>query len=191
MGQDKALMPLQGRPVIQHVLENLAPMANEVLISANSPELYAFLHIKVLPDEKAGLGALGGLQTALKSARYPFVAAVGCDMPFANRSLFEYELDTIVKTESDVVIPATAEGLEPLHAIYRREACLPAIESALERGNYRLTGWLEEVKALVVPAAVTLQFDPKGQAFRNLNTPEEFHAADEEIKPDNPTSGSG
>ncbi len=182
MGQDKALMSLQGRPLIQHVLERLAPMADEVLLSANSPDIYSFLHLEVLPDEKPGQGALGGLFTTMKAAKYPFVAAVGCDMPFANRSLFEYELDSIVKTGANVVIPATAEGLEPLHAIYRRESCLPAIRSALEAGNFQLIGWLKDVEVLSVPPQVIVQFDPMRRAFRNLNTAEEFLAAAEEIR---------
>lgn len=177
-------MPLQGRPLIQHVVDRLSPMADEILLSTNSPAAYIFLNMAILPDEEPGQGALGGLYSVLRAAQHPFVAAVGCDMPFASRSLFEYELDSLIKTDADVVIPATANGLEPLHAVYRRDTCLPVIKSALEARNYKLTGWLKDVNAQVVSAEVTGQFDPGGVVFRNLNTPEEFRLAEERIKLD-------
>jgi molybdopterin-guanine dinucleotide biosynthesis protein A len=179
MGQDKALMPLLGRPLIQRVLERLSRIADEVILSTNAPAEYAFLKIRTLPDMKAGQGALGGLYTILEAAKYPHVAAVACDMPFASPALFEYELELSLKNEADVVIPSTAEGLEPLHAIYRRETCLPIIRAALEAKSYKMTGWLHEANVRVVPPEVTVQFDPKGLAFKNLNTPEEFAQAEE------------
>jgi len=179
MGQDKALMPLLGRPLVQWVLERLAPLANEVILSTNTPADYAFLNVLALPDLQAGQGALGGLYSVLQAASNAHVAAVACDMPFASRDLFEYEYELSLKTEADVVIPATAEGLEPLHAIYRGESCLPFIRSALEAKNYKLIGWLGEANVRVVPPEVTVQFDPKGLAFKNLNTLEEFAQAEE------------
>jgi molybdopterin-guanine dinucleotide biosynthesis protein A len=185
MGQDKALMPLLGRPLITHILERLSPIADEIIISTNSPSDYSFLDIPILPDLQPGTGALGGLYTALNAAKYPFVAAVACDMPFASRSLFEYELDFIVKTEADVVIPSTPEGLEPLHAIYHRETCLPVVQSALGAKSLKLTGWLPEVNFRLVPPEVILQFDPEGLAFWNLNTPEEFLLAEARVNLEN------
>ena len=182
MGQDKALMPLLGRPLIQRVIERLAPMANEILLSTNMPADYAFLKIRTLPDLQAGQGALGGLYTALEAAKFPNVAAVACDMPFASRALFEYELELILKTEAEVVIPSTPEGLEPLHAVYHRETCLPMIRAALEAKNYKMIGWLSQANVRVIPPEVTSQFDPKGLAFRNLNTPEEFAVAEDLAK---------
>ena len=181
MGQDKALIPLQGQPLVQRVLDRLSPIAAEVILSTNTPAAFSFLNIATLPDEEAGQGALGGLRTVLKAAAYPFVAAVACDMPFASAKLFEYELDLIQKTEADVVIPFSADGLEPLHAVYRCEACLPVIEKTLKAGNYRMTEWLDEVNVQIVPLKVGSQFDPGGWAFWNLNTREEFAEAKKEI----------
>ncbi len=182
MGRDKGLMPFLGHPLILRTLERLAPIADEIILSTNTPADYAFLNIPILPDLQPGHGALGGLYTALNAAKNPYVAAVACDMPFANRALFEYELDFIIKTEADVVIPSTLDGLEPLHAVYQREACLPVIQSALQAKRYKLIGWLHQVNVQLVQPEVILQFDPHGLAFRNLNTPEEFTQAEELVK---------
>ncbi len=182
MGKDKALLPLKGRPLIEYVLERLSPMADEIILSTNTPAAFSFLNLATLPDELPGQGPLGGLYTVLKAASTPCVAAVACDMPFASQSLFEYELELLQKTEADVVIPLSPDGLEPLHAVYHRETCLPVIEAALKGKNYRMLDWLNDVNVQIVPPEVAAQFDPDGLAFWNLNTPEEFRLAEEELE---------
>jgi molybdopterin-guanine dinucleotide biosynthesis protein A len=67
MGEDKALKPFLGRPLIQRVIERLALMADEVLVTTNRPEAFAFLNLPLFPDLKPGR-ALGGLYTALASS---------------------------------------------------------------------------------------------------------------------------
>jgi molybdopterin-guanine dinucleotide biosynthesis protein A len=182
MGQDKALMSFLGRPLIQHILERLAPLVDEVLLSTNRPADYAFLSLQMQADIHPDCGALGGLYTMLNSAQNPMVAAVACDMPFANPELFEYEKELLTKSGADVVIPSTLEGLEPLHAVYLRENCLPVIRSAIEAGKLKLTGWLTEVNVRLVPPEEIALFDPCGLAFWNINTPEEFRLAEEQAK---------
>jgi molybdopterin-guanine dinucleotide biosynthesis protein A len=182
MGQDKALMPFLGRPLILRILDRISPIADEVLLSTNRLADYAFLDLSLHPDLQPGRGALGGLYTVLKAAKYPFVAAVACDMPFANPDLFEYELRLLSESGADVVIPSTPQGLEPLHAVYRAGNCLPVIKRALDAGKLKLVGWLPEVTIRIVPPEETARFDPQGLAFWNLNTPEEFRQAEERAR---------
>ena len=82
MGEDKALKTFLGRPLIQRVAEQLSPIADELIVTTNRPEEYAFLNLPLFPDLKPGRGALGGLYTAIASAKHPLVAVVACDMPF-------------------------------------------------------------------------------------------------------------
>src|SRR5512141_666268 len=89
MGENKALKPFLGRPLIQRVVERLAPIADEVLITTNQPDQFAFLKVPLFPDQRPGRGALGGLHTAIASAHEPYVAVVACDMPFASAQLLQ------------------------------------------------------------------------------------------------------
>ena len=132
MGENKALKPFLGRPLIQRVIERLAPIADELLVTTNEPAALSFLNIPRFADLKPGRGALGGLYTALAVARHPHVAVVACDMPFASASLLVAAEGLLEQEAADVVIAETPEGFEPLHALYRRETCLPAVESAIE-----------------------------------------------------------
>jgi molybdopterin-guanine dinucleotide biosynthesis protein A len=178
MGRDKALMPFLGRPLILQVMERLAAFADEVIITTNQPADYTFLGLPLFADLQPGRGTLGGLYTAINAAKHPLVAVVACDMPFASRALFEYERDLLVESGADVVISSTAEGLEPLHAVYRRATCLPAIQDALAAGEWKLIAWFPNVKVRTLTPEETARHDPQGLAFLNLNTPEDFRQAE-------------
>ncbi len=178
MGQDKALMPFLGRPLIQRVVDRLAPIADELIVTTNRPQDYRFLGLPLFPDLKPDRGALGGLYTALSSAACEVVAVVACDMPFASASLIEAADRLLVQEEVDVVIPDSGDGLEPLHAVYRRETCLTAIESAIDADQWRLISWFPQVKVRILQPDEIKPYDPSGLAFWNLNTPEEFAEAE-------------
>ena len=187
MGEDKALKPFLGRPLIQRVIENLAPIADEMIVTTNRPAEYGFLNtsarsVRLIPDLKPGRGALGGLYTAVASATSPFVAVAACDMPFASKNFFESAYSLMVKEEADVVIAKTDEGYEPFHALYRRETCLPAIEAAIDADQWKVIAWFPQVKVRMLSLDEMKTFDPSGLCFWNVNTPEDFAKAEELAK---------
>jgi molybdopterin-guanine dinucleotide biosynthesis protein A len=178
MGEDKALKPFLGRPLIQRVVDRLQPIADELIVTTNRPEDYSFLNLRLLSDIKPGRGALGGLYTAIASATHPIVAVVACDMPFASARLIEAMGRFLVENEADVVIAKSDEGYEPLHAVYRRETCLPAIESAIDADQWKVIAWFPQVKVRVLTSEEIRSSDPDGLAFWNVNTPDEFAEAE-------------
>lgn len=178
MGEDKALKPFLGRPLIQRVIDRLAPIADELLVTTNRPDDYAFLGLRLIPDLMPGRGALGGLYTALASASGDMVVVVACDMPFASASLIQAATRLLVEEEADVVIAKTAEGYEPFHAVYRRATCVPAIQSAIEADKWKVIAWFPSVKVRELSLEEMKQLDPSGLAFSNVNSPEEFAEAE-------------
>lgn len=183
MREDKALKPFLGKPLIQRVVDRLSTIADELIVTTNRPADYTFLNasshsIRLIPDLKPGRGALGGLYTAIASASHPFVAVVACDMPFASTSFIESTHSLMVREEADVVIAKTDEGYEPLHALYRRETCLPAIAAAIEADQWKVIAWFPQVKARTLSPDELKTFDPSGLCFWNVNTPEEFSQAE-------------
>ena len=178
MGQDKALMNFRGVPLVQYVMARLVPLADEIIVTTNAPENYQFLNVPLYPDIRPDRGALGGLYTALASASHDQVAVVACDMPFASYPFFETASKLLVTREADVVIPQTEHGYEPLHALYRREICLPPIEAALDADKWRVISWFDRVRVHALTIEETAEFNPDGLAFWNLNTPEDFAKAE-------------
>ncbi len=182
MGEDKALKPFLGRPLIQRVIDRMKPIADEIIVTTNQPAGYEFLGLHLVSDLKPGRGALGGLYTAIASAASPLVAVVACDMPFTSDRLFEGARRIMDEENVDVVIAKTDEGYEPLHALYRRETCLPAIESAIEADQWKVISWFPQVKVRVLTPDEVKSFDPSGLCFWNLNTPEEFVEAEKRAR---------
>jgi molybdopterin-guanine dinucleotide biosynthesis protein A len=186
MGEDKALKTFLGRPLIQRVIERLSPIADEVIVTTNRPDEYSFLNtstssvqrLRLIPDLKPDRGALGGLYTAIASASNPTVAVLACDMPFASATLIEAASRLLIEEQADVVIAKTDEGYEPIHAVYRRETCLPAIEAAINADLWKVIAWFPQVKVRVLTSDEIKRYDPSGLAFWNVNTPEEFLEAE-------------
>ncbi|MGB9673983.1 MAG: molybdenum cofactor guanylyltransferase [Anaerolineales bacterium] len=179
MGRDKALVPFLGQPLIQRVLERLRHIADEHIITTNHPANYRFLGLPLITDIFPGRGALGGLYTALQAARYPYVAIVACDMPFANAQLFKMMFEILEKSKADAVIPQWQEGNEPFHAVYRKETSLPLVKEAIEEGYWRADAWYGSANIRFLSAQEVMLVDPQGLTFRNVNTPEELAAAEE------------
>ncbi len=177
MGQDKALLPFLGQPLIQRVLERVTPLADEILVTTNNPEAYGFLAVPVLADTLPGRGALGGLYTALRAASNAEVVVIACDMPFVNPELLRSEMGLLQSSGADLVIPQLEGGLEPFHAVYRKESCLPEIEWALAADKWRVDSWFSRVRVYRMPEEEIRKLDPNLRSFWNINTPEELEQA--------------
>lgn len=184
MGEDKALKPFLGRPLIERVIERMSPIADEMIVTTNRPADYAFLKTtRLVSDLKPGRGALGGLYTAIASACHPLAAVVACDMPFASPKFFENGIRLMVEEEADVVIAKSEEGYEPIHALYRRETCLPAIEAAIDADQWKVIAWFPQVRVRTLSPNEVKALDPSGLCFWNVNTPEEFAQAEQLARP--------
>ena len=178
MGENKALKLFAGQPLIARMVARLRPIAEELLVTTNQPQAFEFLGIPLVADKLPGKGALSGLYTAVASAQQPLVAVLACDMPFINPGLLTFQRDILIEEGVDVVIPWSPQGMEPLHAIYRQTTCLPAIEAALRADLRRLNAWFAAVKVREMKMDEVAQVDPQFTSFINVNTPEEFRAAE-------------
>jgi molybdopterin-guanine dinucleotide biosynthesis protein A len=178
MGRDKALVPFLGYPLIERVLARVRPLADELLITTNHPAEFRFLKVPLITDRIPNRGALGGLFTALSTARNPLVAVVACDMPFVNPEILVAASDLLHKNKIDAVIPKTAQGAEPFHAVYRAQTCLPAIEAALHKNQWRADAWFPAIHVLFLSSEEIYRFDPLGLAFFNINTNEDLVQAE-------------
>lgn len=183
MGQSKALVKFNGRPLICHLVKRLIPAADELVITTNEPQRLSFLDDE-FPDEKIKLvsdgrnvrGALIGMETALEAATCPIVAVVACDMIFASASLVVAEAIEMTETGADAVVPVNKHGYEPFHASYRKDTCLVAVKKALAEGKSRVQSIFEDpaINTVEFSQSQVLEVEPRGGCFINTNTPEEL-----------------
>jgi len=177
MGHDKCQINFLDEPLIARVIERVRPIADELLVTTNQPANYRFLNIPLHPDLIPNKGALGGLYTALSTARYPLVAVVACDMPFVNAELIAAERDILANSQWDLVIPDSGDGLQPFHAVYRCQTCLAAVSKALEDNQWKVDSWFDQVNVYRFARKNILEHDPELHCFFNINTPEDLQEA--------------
>jgi molybdopterin-guanine dinucleotide biosynthesis protein A len=173
MGRDKAFLELDGRPLIEIVVERMASVCAEVLIVAGDTRPYAGLGVPVVEDRFRGVGVLGGLHAGLEAAAHELTLAVGCDMPFLSLDLLRAFVDWA--EGFDVVLLRQGEQVEPLHGAYRR-TCLPAMEAAIRARRRRIISFFPCVRVRYVTPDDVIPFDPDLRSFRTVNTPQEWEA---------------
>jgi molybdopterin-guanine dinucleotide biosynthesis protein A len=173
-GQPKALMELGGRRIIDRVADVVRRVADDVLIVTNTPDLYAWLGLPMVPDAFPDHGSLGGIYSGLRAARGDAAFTVACDMPFLMPEVARLVTDRA--GEADVVAPKIGGQWETLHACYGR-ACLEPIETRLRAGRLKIVGFYDEVRVLSIGEDEVARFRAPEVVFMNVNTPEELEAA--------------
>ncbi len=150
MGVDKGLIQFCGKPMLQNVLDRLNPLAEDIFIITEKIDDYQKFGLPIFQDIYKNYGALAGLHSGLINAKNDIVYMIACDMPFADEILFVYMRKILEVSEVDVVIPLTEHGHEPMHAVYRKKNCLPAIENAIQNQKKRLISWFDQVRVIAV-----------------------------------------
>ena len=172
MGSDKALLPYQGGRFIEAIQRRMAELFEEVIVVTGAPGQYDFLPCRRVPDLFEGMGALAGIHSGLRHSDTDLVFVAACDMPHLKGDLVRHLCG--LTEGADVVVPEGEKGLEPLHAVYRKSA-LPAIEEALRAGERRVVSFFERVSVRRVGREEVERLDPSLDAFRNINTPEDYY----------------
>jgi molybdopterin-guanine dinucleotide biosynthesis protein A len=136
MGQDKSMLPVNGRPMIKHICDKLSPHFEQVIVSADDASRYAFLGVPVVSDRVAGRGPLMGIASALAASASDVNFVLACDVPEFDVGLVRRMLRQC--RDHDAVVPRTGGSqYEPLFAVYSKSA-LSAIEQALSSGKARV-----------------------------------------------------
>lgn len=181
LGQDKRQLKLWGETgptLLQHTVDLVASLCAEVIVVLNDPVEWPQLSGRIVPDLYPDGGALGGIYSGLAATSHEHALTIAADMPLLNIDLLRWMLAQ--PRDYDVLVPQLGLGrarnrlgVESLHAIYSR-ACLDPIARQLDAGNPQVIGFYPEVYVRLMEPPLIAQFDPAGNAFRNVNTPEDL-----------------
>ncbi|HUJ82262.1 MAG TPA: molybdenum cofactor guanylyltransferase [Candidatus Acidoferrales bacterium] len=176
MGRDKAMLAPGGIPLLLRTAALVAPLAGPPII-VGPPTRYIALGYNVIPDDAPGIGPLGGIATALRHSNQGWNLILGCDLPFMTSDWLDYLIGRAVESSADAVVPQSAAGAEPLCAMYRK-TCVTPVLAAIATGVRKVTDAFTSLTIESVPPQEWKPFDESGQLFKNMNTPEDFEAAD-------------
>jgi molybdopterin-guanine dinucleotide biosynthesis protein A len=183
-GRDKALVRFGEAPLLLQIVKLAQACTSDVKVIAGA-EKYCDLggELKIIDDRWPGQGPLGGIITALEhtaatgpSATWNLI--LSCDMPFLTHEWLEFLADRARTSavETQVILPHSAHGPEPLCACYRTDA-VGTLKGVFDRGVRKVTEALKHVRTEVLDESAWKRFDSAGRLFWNMNTPEDFEEA--------------
>ena len=174
-GQDKGQLELNGRPLIEYVLETIQPQVKTILINANRHQAeYARYGYPVVPDLLQGYqGPLAGFAAGMRAATTPYIVTLPCDGPFSPPDLVARMTTALEKEHADIAVAHDGERLQPVYALL--PICLlSSLESFLAAGERKIDLWYAQHKM------VRVDFSDVAKTFRNINTPQDQHRLQQE-----------
>lgn len=176
-GNDKGLLKLLERPMIEHVIERLKPQVDTVLISANRHiEQYQQYGYKVLIDKYDDFrGPLAGMSRGLEASNSDYLLTVPCDGPLLPVDLAQRMLKSIQQQQADAALVYDGKYKQPTYNLIHHRL-QDDINHSLQCNEHKLGKWLMDHGALKV------DFSEQKVAFINVNTPDDLHKLEQQLK---------
>ncbi|MCK4834705.1 MAG: molybdenum cofactor guanylyltransferase [Gammaproteobacteria bacterium] len=164
-GVDKGLLEYKDKPLIEHMINILAPQVEEIVISANrNIERYKSYTSKVIADESEHYrGPMAGIAAALPHCNHDWVLIVACDTPFLPANI----VDTLLQGHNDSYLHI-AEADDKLQLVMLLHRTLhPSLQKSLDENQLRLMQWAKSQQ----PEIINFQ---DSALFKNFNNDTDF-----------------
>lgn len=189
MGRDKALVQLDGQPLVAHAISCLRQAGLAVSIAGGKKSLTAFAPL--LEDPQGGLGPLSGICAALESTRSRLAVFLPVDLPMMPASLVRALLQHAAAARRAVTL-ASLNGFALTFPAVLDRLALPTLQSELASGR---GGCLAAFRAAAAKLGESLSVlsvemlvqtgqvaDPAGHPpvrwFLNVNTEQDLRRAE-------------
>jgi molybdopterin-guanine dinucleotide biosynthesis protein A len=183
-GRDKSAIVVNGESILTRQIAALSTLTDDILLVGRRHDDAGPDGVRLVADQIADAGPLGGLDAALSAARDEPLVLLACDMPFPDPALLAYMIE--LAGTADIVVPLTERGYHPLCAVYTR-ACKrplterlrrcsePGFDRRLNKRELRMTGLFEDVRVRTIETAELERFGDTARLFANVNTPAEYY----------------
>lgn len=167
--QDKGLLPFRNRPLVSYPLAAMAPLVDELLISANrNLESYRQLAYPLIRDANQHFdGPLAGILAAMQAAQNPLLLIAPCDSPLVETAHLQRLLSALLASDADIAAAFDGERLHPVFAALKTDLRLD-LHIYLQSGERKLQSWFYRHKLIKV------DFSDAPQILANINTPTEL-----------------
>jgi molybdenum cofactor guanylyltransferase len=168
MGQDKAWLMLEGKPLIARQIELARGLgAEEVFLSGRAGTDYDSLGCRVLRDRVVDAGPLAGIESALAAISSPLLLVLAVDLP--RMTALPLRRLLVCCTETRGAIPRFNHQPEPLAAVYPQSA-LQVVRELLDHGRYAARSFAERCAEFDLAAFIDLP-EEQSACFENWNAP--------------------
>jgi len=170
MGTDKAMLEIQGQPLIQRISQLLREVFDKVIVVSDKEDRYKFLGLPIYADIRKNCGPLGGIHSAFVNSQADSLFVLACDTPFVSKELVEYICE--FESPADIKVPEMENRIHPLCGLYSRRI-LQDIEMRLKSNQLSVQSLIESVKSRVIPITSELPFN-RSDLLANFNSQKDF-----------------
>ncbi len=184
-GIDKPMVALAGKPMLERVVERLAPQVGELVINANGdPGRFAPFSLPVVADTIADqpgplAGLLAGMRwAAIEAPEARFLVSVAADTPFFPHDLVARLSEGCGRDENTISLAASPAGTHPVFGLWP-VAIADDLETFLQSGESgKILTFADRHLRINVPFDdIVLPDGTSVDPFFNVNTPEEAERA--------------
>jgi molybdopterin-guanine dinucleotide biosynthesis protein A len=173
-GQEKYFFTFEGKTFIERLIESLSQVVDEIILVARDPEQCKRFNkirgVRCITDIRTGTGPIGGLHAGTLAARGNMLFVSACDMPCVDPRVIAHLFSRI--DNFDAAIPSwNLDMLEPLHAVYRRDALIGYLE---KHASLSLRTMVRGLNTLYVPIDEIRAIDHELTTFTNINKIEDL-----------------
>ena len=172
MGQDKARLKIEGKPLVLRTTELLRPFVRAVTL-LGPPARYGDFGLPVVADRWPDQGPLAAVCSGLVHTTAEWNIFLACDLPLLSGRFIQLLVERIRTSQADAVVPRTEAGWQPLCAAYHSR-CRPVFVRALEENRRSLNRLFDEIRMeTITPDEMTVA-GLRSVEFANMNTPEDW-----------------
>lgn len=135
MGENKSLLDLGGKKVIERVVELMQTLFPKVLLITNTPHEYSFLDLSMFKDIYEYKGPLAGIHSGLAHSKTEQNFIISCDIPLMKSEMIEFIVD--YKTEKPITVCRADGFIQQLAGRYSKSV-LPQVENSLKNQEEEL-----------------------------------------------------
>ncbi|HAP32490.1 MAG TPA: molybdenum cofactor guanylyltransferase [Firmicutes bacterium] len=181
MGENKAFLRLDGRYLIELIIEKLCRLFTEVMVVTDMVREMDFLPVHLVEDvyHEGEKNALRGIHAALTATSQQSCFILACDMPFLSPALIKHM--SSFAEDYDLIVPRLDGHYQPLFSFYHKK-CLPFIHRALEQKYYKISSLYDNFNVKVIDEITVQIYDPKRLSFCNINNRDDFRCAERLLK---------
>ena len=173
-GEDKGLIELLGRPLLDYIITGLRPQVGSILVNANrNLARYRKFGYPVIEDILDGYcGPLAGMASGMQAAGTPLLLTLPCDSPFVPARLVETLYRAMTAADAEISVAHDGKRLQQVYALLRCEL-LPALLDYLGNGGRKVDTWFAQHRMALA------DFSSSPEVFLNLNTPQDQQAIED------------
>jgi molybdenum cofactor guanylyltransferase len=162
MESEKGLVLWRNKAFIEHIIEAVLPITNNIQLITNTQE-YNHLSYPKVNDIIAEKGPLGGIYSALESTKTELNLILSCDIPLISTEIL-LELIQKHNLKTDISILADELKIHPLIGVYNR-SILTIIKQSIEENDLKMMHLLEKVNHQIIKVG-----SDKTDQLKNINT---------------------